>query len=119
MSEVKVKAVTKTTITKPRLRRIRCQINTRTINPQSNHHRTRAAAAVQQGYRAMKWFFREGPTDGYEGMKKLLALKNRPTAVFAANDLMALGAMTAIREANLRIPDDIAQRVHIDVEVFL
>jgi LacI family transcriptional regulator len=45
---------------------------------------------------------------GYLGMKKLLALRNWPTAVFAANDLMALGAMTAIREANLRIPDDIA-----------
>jgi len=41
-------------------------------------------------------------------MKELLRLKQLPTAVFAANDLMALGAMVAIREANLRIPDDIA-----------
>ncbi len=47
-------------------------------------------------------------TGGYQGMKKLLNLKKRPTAVFAANDLMALGAMLAIREANLRIPEDIA-----------
>jgi LacI family transcriptional regulator len=45
---------------------------------------------------------------GYEGMKKLLTLQPRPTAIFAANDLMALGAMIAIREANLRIPEDIA-----------
>lgn len=45
---------------------------------------------------------------GYQGMKKLLRLKPLPTAVFAANDLMALGAMLAIREANLRIPEDIA-----------
>jgi LacI family transcriptional regulator len=47
-------------------------------------------------------------TGGYLGMKKLLRLNPRPTAVFAANDLMALGAMLAIREANLSIPEDIA-----------
>jgi LacI family transcriptional regulator len=47
-------------------------------------------------------------TGGYLGMKKLLRLNPRPTAVFAANDLMALGAMLAIREAKLRIPEDIA-----------
>lgn len=45
---------------------------------------------------------------GYQGMKELLKQKPLPTAVFAANDLMALGAMMAIREANLRIPGDIA-----------
>ncbi|NIS81975.1 MAG: substrate-binding domain-containing protein [Anaerolineales bacterium] len=47
-------------------------------------------------------------TGGYQGMKKLLSLKPRPTAVFAANDLMALGAMLSIRETKLRIPEDIA-----------
>ena len=45
---------------------------------------------------------------GYQGMKELLNLSNRPCAVFAANDLMAMGAMIAIREAGLRIPEDIA-----------
>jgi LacI family transcriptional regulator len=47
-------------------------------------------------------------TGGYQGMKKLSELPSCPTAVFAANDLMALGAMTAIREAKLDIPKDIA-----------
>jgi LacI family transcriptional regulator len=45
---------------------------------------------------------------GYEAMKIILNMDELPTAIFAANDLMALGAMVAIREAGLQIPDDIA-----------
>lgn len=45
---------------------------------------------------------------GYEGMKRLLSLPKRPTAVFARNDFTAVGAMTAIKEAGLEIPADIA-----------
>jgi len=48
--------------------------------------------------------------DGYEAMKRLLALPDtrRPDAVFAVNDASAFGAIKAIKEANFRIPDDIA-----------
>ena len=46
--------------------------------------------------------------DGYRAMKKLLAVKPRVDAVFAANDPAAIGAMKAIWEAGLRVPDDIA-----------
>ncbi|MBA2494275.1 MAG: LacI family DNA-binding transcriptional regulator [Acidobacteria bacterium] len=45
---------------------------------------------------------------GFEGMKRLLSLPNRPTAVFARNDFTAIGAMSAIKEASLRIPEDVA-----------
>lgn len=45
---------------------------------------------------------------GYEGMKRLLSLPNRPTAIFARNDFTAIGAMTAIKEARLNIPHDVA-----------
>jgi len=45
---------------------------------------------------------------GYQGMKELLNLAPRPDAVFAANDLMAMGALIAMREAGLRVPEDIA-----------
>ncbi len=41
-------------------------------------------------------------------MKKLLALKPRPTAVVCTNDVFAVGAMIACREAGVRIPDDIS-----------
>jgi DNA-binding LacI/PurR family transcriptional regulator len=46
--------------------------------------------------------------DGYAGMKKLLALKKRPTAVFARNDFTAMGALCAIRDAGLGVPEDVA-----------
>ncbi len=45
---------------------------------------------------------------GYEKARLLLRLKDRPTAIFATNDLMAIGAMNAIEEIGLRVPDDIA-----------
>ena len=45
---------------------------------------------------------------GYEAMQRLLALPQRPTAVFARNDFTAIGAMTAIKEAGLACPQDIA-----------
>lgn len=43
---------------------------------------------------------------GYAAMQRLLPRK--PDAVFAASDMMALGAIRAIREAGLRVPEDIA-----------
>jgi LacI family transcriptional regulator len=45
---------------------------------------------------------------GYVAMRRVLESGQRPTAVFAANDLMAIGAMRAMREVNLRIPQDMA-----------
>ena len=41
-------------------------------------------------------------------MAQLLALPRRPTAVVATNDVFAVGAMVACREAGVRIPDDIS-----------
>jgi len=45
---------------------------------------------------------------GYMAMRELLTLSPRPTAVFAANDMMAMGALLAVREAGLLIPQDVA-----------
>jgi LacI family transcriptional regulator len=47
-------------------------------------------------------------SDGYRAMKRLLTVKPRVDAVFAANDPSAIGAMKAIWEAGLSVPDDIA-----------
>ncbi len=48
------------------------------------------------------------PASGFEAMKTLLQMEPLPTAVFVASDVVALGAMLAIKEAGLRIPKDIA-----------
>lgn len=45
---------------------------------------------------------------GFEGTMKLLSLADPPTAIFAANDLSAFGAIAAIHESGLRVPDDIS-----------
>jgi LacI family transcriptional regulator len=45
---------------------------------------------------------------GYRAAQQLLALPQRPTAVFAANDLMALGVIYAAQEVGLDVPNDIA-----------
>ncbi|HDR1345976.1 HTH-type transcriptional repressor PurR [Pasteurella multocida] len=54
----------------------------------------------------MEGFFE--PEDGYECMNKILAQDTLPTAVFCCNDVMALGAISAIGEKGLRVPEDIS-----------
>jgi DNA-binding LacI/PurR family transcriptional regulator len=49
-----------------------------------------------------------GQEAGSRSMQRLLALPQPPTAVFTHNDVLALGAMHAIRSAGLQIPDDIS-----------
>ena len=48
------------------------------------------------------------PASGYQMMQSLLAEKELPTAVFAASDAIAFGAMRAIQEKGLTIPEDIS-----------
>jgi DNA-binding LacI/PurR family transcriptional regulator len=48
------------------------------------------------------------PQLGYPPMKELLARKLPFTAVFAYNDLSAIGAIWALQEANLRVPEDVS-----------
>jgi DNA-binding LacI/PurR family transcriptional regulator len=45
---------------------------------------------------------------GYEGARQLLAARRRPSAIFACNDLAAIGALTAIEEAGLSVPGDVS-----------
>ncbi|RXJ02584.1 LacI family transcriptional regulator [Anaerobacillus alkaliphilus] len=55
--------------------------------------------------------------DGYQAMKRLLELKDRPTAVYAASDLMAIGAISTINENGLNVPADISVIGFDDIEL--
>ena len=45
---------------------------------------------------------------GYLGARQLLARPQRPTAIFAGADIVAIGVLDAIAEAGLNVPDDIS-----------
>src|SRR5271166_6255249 len=63
---------------------------------------------------------REGnwqPLSGYEATRELMRLLRPPTAIFCANDLMAVGCYEALHELGLRIPDDVAVMGYDDREI--
>lgn len=53
---------------------------------------------------------------GERGMQKLLALPNPPTAVLCTNDVVAIGALDAVRNRGLRVPSDVAVMGFDDIE---
>jgi LacI family transcriptional regulator len=56
------------------------------------------------------------PDGGFDGMHQLLELEQPPTAVFTVNNLVALGAIEAVRARGLEVPDDIALVCFDDIE---
>jgi len=45
---------------------------------------------------------------GYRGAEAVLRMEPRPTAIFAANDAMAFGALSALRDAGVAVPEEMA-----------
>ncbi len=71
------------------------------------------------GLEEVPHFFIEGDflkTSGFAGGMQFLKMKEPPTAIFAANDYMALGAYQAITQEGARIPEDIALVGFNDIE---
>ncbi|WP_225936434.1 LacI family DNA-binding transcriptional regulator [Caballeronia sp. NK8] len=63
---------------------------------------------------------REGdwsPGTGFEHTLSLMREPNPPTAIFCANDLMALGAIEALKQLGLRVPDDVSVLGYDDQEI--
>ena len=54
---------------------------------------------------------------GFEAARSLLKLRSRPTAIFAANDSMAIGALSALREAGVGVPEEIAVAGFDDIPI--
>ena len=57
------------------------------------------------------------PESGYRAAMSMLRLSPPPTAIFACNDLMAIGALKAVREAGLSVPEDISLVGHDNIEM--
>jgi LacI family transcriptional regulator len=80
----------------------------------------RDAAERLRGYRAAlrdldieltaEWELEGSFTEasGYEAARRLFRLRRRPEALFVSNDSMAIGALSALRETGLRVPQDVA-----------
>src|SRR6185369_14903541 len=84
-------------------------IHGRGLSPAALRYKGYREALRQAGIPYRKDLIESGNFDipsGREAMKKMLELKSRPTAVFGANDPMAIGAVYACRDAGLSVPGD-------------
>ena len=92
-------------------RRIGCIAGPQELNISSKRLQGYKAALEQHGIPLCEELIVRGDfryRGGYEAMRQLLALDEPPTAVFACNDLMAIGAICAASQLKLRIPQDVA-----------
>lgn len=95
----------------------------------SGPHHISSAVERKEGFRAAMrkykvvvepGYIQEGQysrISGYEKTRILLSLRPRPTAIVAANDMMAYGALAAIREAGLDCPRDVSLIGFDDLEL--
>jgi LacI family transcriptional regulator len=76
-------------------------------------------ALATYGLEVISDYFLEGDFlrgSGYQGGKKFLEMGKPPTAIFAANDYMALGTYQAIMEGGIKVPEEIALIGFNDIE---
>ncbi|MFC4063259.1 LacI family DNA-binding transcriptional regulator [Planomonospora corallina] len=78
------------------------------------------AALAELGLPARDGYVAEGDfylAGGHAAMRRLLELDERPDAVFVAGDEMAIGAIRAVTEAGLKVPEDVAVVGFDDIEL--
>lgn len=85
-----------------------------TTDRSAGHRRALASAGIERDAVLVTTghFTRDG---GHAATRTLLSRGAPFTAIFAANDLMAVGALAALREAGLRVPDDLSVVGYDDV----
>ena len=77
----------------------------------------RAAVAEAEGVASAEVAGDFTEAGGYRAARELARAAERPTAVFCANDAMAVGAISALRAAGLRVPDDVAVAGFDDIPI--
>jgi LacI family transcriptional regulator len=78
-------------------------------------------ACAEAGLRLREECVREGflgVEGGYRATREVLALKPRPTALFSFNNMLAVGALRALREAGVAVPRDISLITFDDMDLF-
>jgi LacI family transcriptional regulator len=78
-------------------------------------YRQALAEACPDGTCEQIMFGEFNEASGYSMARRALEEGPRPTAIFAANNFIAFGALRALREAGLRIPEDISMVVFDDL----
>ncbi|MFZ6674900.1 LacI family DNA-binding transcriptional regulator [Undibacterium sp. Xuan67W] len=92
-------------------RRIACVSGPKTLLPSGDRVSGYLRALKEAGidfnsdYLAHSDFTSQG---GFSAFQQLLALPDRPTAIFASNDLMAIGGLCAAQQAGVRIPEELS-----------
>jgi LacI family transcriptional regulator len=92
-------------------RKIACITGPSLTNPSAERIDGYKQALSNAGISINQDFIRTGDyrfPSGEKAMQELVSLEQPPTAVFACNDMMALGAYRAITDIGLKIPDDIS-----------
>ncbi len=74
-------------------------------------------AGLKPGMREMVFDGDFSEEAGWAAGRRIANHKPRPDAVFAANDMMAVGCMAALHEAGLRVPDDVAVAGFDDIPI--
>jgi DNA-binding LacI/PurR family transcriptional regulator len=59
-----------------------------------------------------------GVEGGYQATREVLALRPRPTALFSFNNMLAVGALRALREASVAVPGDLSLITFDDMDLF-
>jgi len=89
--------------------------------PEGNHESQERLRGYRDGLRtgAREMVFEGDFTQesGWSAGRRIAQSKPRPDAVFAANDMMAIGCLAALGEAGLRVPDDVALAGFDDIPI--
>ena len=75
----------------------------------------REASAESARARVLPGDFSE--ESGHRAGREIAAMRQRPQAVFAANDMMAIGCLLALTETGLRVPEDVALAGFDDIPI--
>lgn len=101
-------------------RRIACIVGPNRASPSAQRAAGYRRALEEAGLPLDEALMRPGdfrPESGWVAARALLALPQPPTAVFACNDLMALGVLRAAAERGRRVPEDLALVGYDDIEL--